>query len=591
MADDRSTRGRFRRDGSPSRPQRAFRDRARERMRAERESERAYLSRRAFIGLVGGAGALAAVLKLADYQIVNAGRYRGEADARRLTAETLFAKRGTIYDRNGNVLASSVECSNVYVNPKLVKDASKAVSALVSVLGVTEKEARAAVSQDATFAYVKRQVDQDDADRLMKKGVAGIGLEQAVKRVYPYGALASQVLGVVNVDNQGATGLEHEYDKVLTGQNGSLVRERGRDGGFIAGGAYKKVPATDGEDLVISIDATIQQAAEQAMEKAVKDSGAKYGSAIACDPTTGEILAACSYPTYDQSDLESARTEDMNLRAVTDAYEPGSVFKTLVAGAAIDLGLMDPDTTFTVPASVKAGDDDVTDVDGRDHTMTMTLREILRRSSNTGMVLVGERIGADGFASYLKRYGIGTATGVDFPGENTGIVKERSEYDGASVGAMSFGQSLAVAPIEILRAETGIANGGTMSVPHFLKSRGGEEFDWEARQARCISEKAAGEVVSMMRTVVEEGTGRAARIEGYDIAGKTGTAQRAVEGRSGYQSGNNMASFLGFATPDDPRAMVYVTLDGTANTSQFAMPPFVTIMQACIAALGIKKSA
>lgn len=562
---------------------------ARDRDRDERESERTYLSRRKLIFSVFGLGALLATAKLADYQLLNAERYRAEADVRRLLKQTLFAKRGTIYDRKGNVLAMSEECQNVYVNPQLIKDVDKAVKAIVDVLGLDAKEVRALCTEDTTFNYIERKVDQEDADRLAEKQIAGIEFEQAIKRVYPYGNLASQVLGVVNTDNEGVSGLEHYYDEILSGENGSIIRERARDGSYIAGGAYEKTPAKDGVDLVLAIDADIQTAAEQAMAQAVADSGAKYGSAVVCDPTTGEILACCSSPTYDQTDLANARTEDMNLRVVTDAYEPGSVFKTLVAGMGIDLGVMTPDTAFSVPAVVKAGDDDVRDVDKRDYTEGMTLREILRRSSNTGMILVGQKIGEDEFATYLKRYGIGTRTGIDFAGESTGIIKDRSEYDGASLAAMSFGQSLAVSPIEILRAETGIANGGVMSVPHFLTSKQGEEVDWASKQERCISKEAADAVVSMMETVVAEGTGAAAQIEGYTIAGKTGTAERA--GANGYEAGNNMASFLGFVSPASPKAMVYITLDGTANMSSFAITPFKTIMQAAIEALGIPRDA
>ena len=173
-----------------------------------------------------------------------------------------------------------------------------------------------------------------------------------MKRVYPYGNLASQVLGVVNVDNDGLTGLEKQYNKLLTGTNGSLVRERARDGSYIAGGAYKKVAAVDGVDIVTTLDVNIQRAAEDALAEAVEKTKAKNGSALVTDPTTGEILAACSYPTYDQTDLENAKTEDMNLRLVTDAYEPGSVFKTLVAGAGFDLGVVRSSTSFEVPASI-----------------------------------------------------------------------------------------------------------------------------------------------------------------------------------------------------------------------------------------------
>ena len=277
----------------------------------------------------------------------------------------------------------------------------------------------------------------------------------------------------------------------------------------------------------------------------------------------------------------------MNLRVVTDAYEPGSVFKALVCGMAIDLGLVDTETTFTVPAVVMAGDDEVTDVDDRDYTMTMTVREIMRRSSNTGMILVGEKVGADRFAEYVSDYGIGEKSGVDFPGENTGIVKERDEYDGASVAAMSFGQSVSVCPVELVRAVSAIANKGVMTTPHFLKSRHGEEEDWTAGQRRVLDEQTAEKVADMMLTVVDEGTGALGQVEGYEVSGKTGTAQRASE-EGGYQENSYMASFMGFAPTSAPKAQVYVTLDGTAYNSSVAAGPFSTVMEAALDALGVK---
>lgn len=592
---DPSSRGRARHT-SPGRPQPGQGDRRRrsaptkDLLHADLAHEP--VSRRAVVlgafGLMGAAG----LARLADYQIFNAERYRAEADGRRLSSQVLYAKRGTVYDRNGNVLVSSAECKNVYVNPQLIKkkNRKRAINALVEVLGVDKKTATEAVDADTTFVYVKRRVDDEDAQTLADKNIAGIEFEPAIKRVYPYGTLASQVLGVVDIDNKGLTGLEKFYDEVLTGTNGSLVRERALDGSFIAGGAYKKEPAQDGMDIVLGIDVNIQRVAEDALAAAVESSGAKYGSVIVTDPTSGEILAACSCPTYDPTDLSQASNADLNLRVVTDAYEPGSVFKTYVAAAGIELGLLTPDTTFNVPASVKAGDDTVRDVDGRSAAMTMTLREILRRSSNTGMVLVGEKIGADNFAEkVVGAFGFGTSTGVDFPGESLGIVKQRSEYDGASVGAMSFGQSIAVPPIEMVRAMSAIANKGVMTTPHFLKSRAGEEVDWSEGETRACTEQAASEVADMMHTVVEEGTGEGARIEGYRISGKTGTAERASES-GGYEEGNNMTSFMGFVTTDDPRVLCYVTLDGTPAMSYAATPVFKTVMETALPALGIEPS-
>lgn len=543
--------------------------------------------------LMGGLGlaAVAIASRLADYQLINADRYVREANARRLTSQTLYAKRGTIYDRNGTVLTSSVECKNVYVNPQLIekKQRKKAIKALVEVLGVDEDEVADLVDSDTTFAYVKRQVDEEDAEILAKKGIAGIEFEHSIKRVYPNGSLAAQLLGIVNVDNVGVSGLEKQYDEILTGVNGSLQRERALDGSFIAGGAYEKVPAQDGMDIVLGIDANIQRVAEEAIAEVVERVGAKNGSVMVSDPTTGEILCACSYPTYDPSDLASTSNDNMNLRMVTDVYEPGSVFKSFVAAAAIEHDGMTADTTMEVPAVVKVGDDNVSDADKRDYRMSMTIREMLRRSSNAGFVLVGEAMGADDFARYvIEDFGFGSSTGIDFPGESLGLIKDRKEYDGASLGSMSFGQSLAVEPVQMVRAMSAIANKGVMTTPHFLKTRAGDEVDWTDGEERVLSAETASAVADMMLTVVDEGTGAGAQVAGYEISGKTGTAERAVEGTAGYQEGNYMSSFMGFASTHDARCMCYITLDGTMAGSDAATPVFKTIIETALPALGIK---
>ena len=542
--------------------------------------------------LAGGFLAASAIVlaRLSEIQVFNTDWYREQANARRVSSQTLYAKRGTIYDRNGTVLVSSIECKNVYLNPSLIKKKQRrrAIDALVDVLGMDEDVVEDLVDREGTFVYVKRQVDEEDAELLAKKGIAGIEFEPAIKRVYPNGSLASQVLGVVNVDNEGITGLEKQYNEVLTGVNGSLMRERARDGSFIAGGAYEKVPAQDGMDIVLGIDANVQRVAEDAIAEAVERVGATYGSIIVTDPTTGEIIAACSYPTYDPTDLSSASNASMNLRVVTDVYEPGSVFKTFVSAAAIEHKGLTPNTTFDVPAEVLVGSDIVRDVDKRGAAMTMSLREILRRSSNTGMVLVGEKLGADAFSEYvIDGFQFGKSTGIDFPGESLGIIKKRSEYDGASLGSMSFGQSLAVEPVQMVRAMSAIANKGVMTTPHFLKTRAGEEVDWTDGEHRVLSEETAASVADMMLTVVDEGTGVDAQIPVYEISGKTGTAERAGES-GGYEEGNHMASFMGFVSTKDPRVMCYVTLDGTTATSHAATPVFRKVMEEALPALGIK---
>ncbi|MDO4436928.1 MAG: penicillin-binding protein 2 [Coriobacteriaceae bacterium] len=555
------------------------------------ECNEASLSRRKFIygGVALAAGAVG--LRLGDYQILNGEEYRARADSRRRTSETLYAKRGTIYDRNGNVLTSSVECKNVYVNPPYIKkkDRRRAIDALSEVLGMPRDVVRDLVDSEQNFQYIKRRVDEEDAETLSKLGIEGMGFEPAVKRVYPNGNLASQLLGTVNVDNIGASGIEQHYNDVLTGKNGELSREKALRGGFIAGGEYEKTPAEDGMDLVLSIDVNIQRAAEEAIAEVVERVDAKNGSVMVVDPTNGEILCACSYPTFDPTDTDSADIADFNLRMVTDVYEPGSVFKSFVTAAAIEHEGMTPDTSFNVPAMVRVGDDEVRDADKRDYSMTMTLREMMRRSSNTGLVLVGEKIGADDFDKHvIGDFGFGTSTGIDFPGESLGIIKKRSEYDGATLGSMSFGQALAVEPVQMVRAMSAIANKGVMTTPHFVKARAGEELDWTSGEKRAISAETAAAVASMMLTVVDEGTGELAQVPGYEVSGKTGTAERAAEGQKGYLEDNYMSSFMGFVSTSDPRVLCYVTLDGTAAGSDAATPVFRKIMDTALPTLGIK---
>ena len=554
------------------------------------DTEHELVSRHAVVtGLFGLCG-LAAVGSLADYQLINRDTYVSEADSRRVLSQTLYAKRGTIYDRNGNVLTSSVECCNVAVRPNLIDEdeVDGVVAALVEVLGVDEDEAREKATRDATWVYVQRQVDSDDCEELEAYGYSGIEFEQCTKRVYPYGSLAAQVLGVVSVDGEGSCGLERYYDDILTGTDGYLVRERAQDGSYVAGGAYEKVAAEDGTDLVLTIDATIQQAAEDACKQGVEDAAAERGSIFVTDPTTGEILAACSYPTYDPTDRSDTTYDDMVLRGVVDSYEPGSVFKTFVCGAAIEEGVVTPDTSFYVPATIQVGDDEVGDSDDRSYAMTMTVREILRRSSNVGMVMVGRQLGSELMAQYVEAYGFGSSSGIDYPDESSGIVKDLDEYDGATLGSMSFGQAISVPSVQMLRAMHGIANGGVMTTPHLVQSEGGEQLDWSAGDTQVISADSAAQVADMMLTVVEEGTGKSAQIEGFEISGKTGTAQMA--GSSGYEENSYMSSFIGFVSTTDPRALCYVTLVGTSQLSSAALTPFKSVMETAISVLGIPTS-
>ena len=533
------------------------------------------------------------VARLLWLQVIDAPNLSAKAQSLHTTNVTLTAKRGTIYDRNGNVLATSIECRTIYCNPKEVTNKSTCAQELASLLGGSADDYLQTLSQDTTFAYIQRRVDTEVADDLLstlsEDGITGVYALTDVKRVYPYGAVGGQVLGFVDTDGNGITGLELQYDDVLKGTDGEMLMERGRDGQPVAGGASQIHEATDGQDIIVSLDINIQQVAETQLAQAVEDVKGESGNVMVTDPKTGEILAACSTPYADLTNPSSITNEGLKLSSVSDSYEPGSTMKVLTMAIGYDTGSITQNTNFTVPPTVKVGDDEVSDADDRDYTMDMTPTEIMRRSSNTGAALVGMAIGADNFSAGLAKFGIGQKTGIDFPGEADGIVPSRDQYTGATTGAAAFGQGIAFPSVQLVRAVGAVANGGTMMTPHFLVQKGAETVDWGEGE-QVISEHAAECVVSDMRAVVQDdGTGRKANIAGYDVVGKTGTGEQASS-EGGYVENRFMSSFIGFANGDDAAVLCYVGINGTAyHGSAAAVPPFVAIMNEALTDLNVPK--
>ena len=538
------------------------------------------------------------VLRLFWLQVIDSSRLTQIAENNQVDSSVIMAKRGTIYDRNGNVLATSVDCSDICVNPSQVSDKSAVADLFAEKLGGKASDYLTTLSKDTTYAVVAKNVDQDVADdlksSLTEEQSTVIWLDAKVKRVYPYGSVAGQVIGMVGDDGNGGTkgltGLELQYNDVLSGTDGSKYVERGSNGQPVAGGTYVINEATDGQDIIISLDVNIQRVAEEQIVQAVEDASGKAGNVIVTEPKTGEILAACSTPLADLTDTSNLTNEALNLTSVSSSYEPGSTFKILTMAIGYETGTITKNTTFTVPASVKVGDDEVTDSDGRDYTMTMTPTEIMRRSSNTGAALVGMAIGADQFSEGIAKFGIGQTTGIDYPGEVAGIVPTRDQYTGATTGAAAFGQGIAFPSVQLVRAVGAIANKGTMVTPHFLVQKGSEKADW-GEGTRVVSEETAENVIGDMRAVVQDdGTGAAANIAGYDVVGKTGTGEQAsTEG--GYVEDSFLSSFIGFANGEDASVLCYVGIYGTAqHGSTAAVPPFAAIMNEALTDLSVPKS-
>ena len=544
------------------------------------------VTRRGFIALFGVVAA-----RLFYLQIVDGADLASAAESNRTNVATLHAKRGTIYDRNGNVLAMSIDCSTIYCNPQNVHDPSGLATVLASILGGEYNDYLADVTKDTTFVYVQRQVDADVVKRLKSelsdKDIEGVYYLDDTKRVYPYGGTCGQILGVVGTDGQGITGLELQYDDILTGTDGEMIMETGLGGTPIAGGTYEVTDAVDGTDVILGIDVNIQEKAETALVDAVKTYEAESGSIRVMNPKTGEIHCACSTPLANVSDLSTVDSDGLTLKLVSMSYEPGSVFKVITTSTGIEAGLFDSDSTYPIPETIQVGDDTVTDDDSRDYTMDMTIREMLRRSSNVAMAyLVQEVIGAKVFSEGVDAFGIGHKTGIDYPGEAEGIVKAYEDYDGSTAGSMAFGQGVAVPMIQIARAFSAVANGGSLVTPHFLAMKGDEEVEWDP-VAGPISKDTADQVTDMMRTVMKEGTGKNGQVEGYDIAGKTGTGEQSSS-EGGYAEYNYTASLCGFANASDPQVLVYVGLNGVAYLAKdSAAPLFATIMSEAVTDLNI----
>ena len=534
--------------------------------------------------------AFAVVARLFWLQVVEAPRLSSEAQDRRTNVITLTARRGTIYDRNGKVLAMSVDCETIYANPKAVEDASAVASVLADNLGGQASDYLGDLTADTTFRYIQRKVDQDVADKiqqeLSERDLSGVYFLADSKRVYPYGNTGAQVLGFVGSEGKGLSGLEYYYDDLLTGEDGQMIVETGLGGTPIAGGTSEVTEAKDGTDIMLSIDIDLQEEAEKIISEGVETYQSDSGSVMVSDPKTGEIYAACSTPLPDFSNLTDSSS--LNLKLVSESYEPGSVFKVITTSIGFDLGLYTPDTVYNVPARYTLGDNYVQDDDGRDWAEDMTVRYMLQHSSNPAMALLAnDVIGPKRFAEGVERFCIGQKTGIDFPGETTGIVKSYDEYDGTTAGYMAFGQSVAIPMIQIVRAFAAVANQGTLTTPHFLIAKGGEKVDWPSG-GQAISESACEQEKDAMRAVMTEGTGKNGAVDGYDIAGRTGTGEQAKDGSDGYEGYYYVASLCGFANADDPEVLVYAGLNGTSHLAlSSAAHIFHDVMQQSVAILGI----
>lgn len=536
------------------------------------------------LALVGVVARLV-VLQVGDHQALAAQGLR-----QRVHPTDLPAERGAIVDRTGVPLAITLEARDIYADPRYVTDPIGEAAKVARVLHLRPRDVeRRLQTPDATFVYLGRQIDVRVAERLESLGLPGIGFLEVPKRYYPAGQLAPQVLGFVGVDATGLAGLEFEYEHVLAGTPGTRTVELDGDGLPIASGMEIVQPAIPGRTLVTTLDREVQYLAQEALRRAVKENHAKGGTIVVMDARTGDIYSMASYPWFDPNDFERANRDAVRNRAVTDMFEPGSVNKVVTAAAALETGAVGVREVFEVPWWMHVGGYTVND--SHPHPVEpMTLGDIVAHSSNIGSAMVAERVGSAELASILARFGYGTPTGVGFPGEAGGVVPELLNWTDITRATVSYGQGISMTPLQMAAVYGTVANGGMWVQPRLVRGTLGPDGQLDeaprAESRRVLSKDTATMLTRMLASVVETGTGGAAQIPGYQVAGKTGTARKLVDGR---YVRRYMASFVGFLPASDPRVVIVVSIDEprTVYGGVAAAPVFSEIARHVIQRLAI----
>ncbi len=502
-------------------------------------------------------------------------------------------ERGPIVDRNGEPLALTVDAAAVYVRPHQL-NGPQSLQALARVLDVPFATISAKTDTDAPFVWLDRQMSLDRWSDIAALRLSGIGSQPSRRRDYPHGRLAAHLLGYTNVDAQGIEGLELRYNHDLLSQPESVRLERDAHGRPMMVDATVPARAKRGDRLELTIDASLQHVTEVELAKAVNDHHAEAGMAVVLDPRTGAVLAMADMPTFDPNDPGAAPAAARRNRAVTDFYEPGSTFKSFTAAAALEAGVVTPqERIFCENGSYPVGRRVIHD---HERYGWLTFADVIKHSSNIGTAKVGERVGSARLAAMIDAFGFGRATGIDLPGEVAGMVRPVARWGRINLVTTSFGQGIAVTPIQLARAYAAIANGGLLLKPYVVQrivAADGHVIR-EHRPTvvgRVISPRTAHTVTTLLEGVVEGGTGTKASIQGFTVAGKTGTAQKVDPKTGRYSARGRMASFIGFVPAEDPRLVILVVIDspkGMAYGGLVAAPAFRRIAEYGLERLGVR---
>ncbi|SHH12453.1 stage V sporulation protein D [Tepidibacter thalassicus] len=535
---------------------------------------------------------LGLILRVGYLQLVKGDWLREKALSQQTRDIPVEAKRGTIYDRKGKELAVSITKNTIWAKPSEVKDKKETAKIIAQILDEDENKIYKKLSKNMALVRIKRWVDDDKARRIRKYKLKGIWIAEDNKRYYPYGNFAAHVLGHVSAYNEGVSGLELKYDKDLRGIAGRLVISTDASGREIPHGNEKYHKPKDGLGVVLTIDEVIQHYAEKAVSKALEINKAKRVHAIVMDPKTGDILAMASKPDYDpnnpttpiypsfEEELSKYDEKDKikgwfkmwRNPIVNDTYEPGSTFKLITSAAGLEEGVVTPDEEFYDKGYIMVADRKIKCWRYYRPHGQETFTQAVQNSCNPVFVEVGQRLGVDKFYDYINAFGLTKVTGIDLPGEENGLIYNKKNVGPVELATMSFGQSISVTPIQLITAISAIANDGKLMKPRIVKefvdSKGNIVKKFEPKMVRqVISQETSKTLRKIMESVVAEGSGNKAYIPGYHVGGKTGTAQKVIDGR--YAKGRYITSFVGIAPANDPKIVVLAIVDEPNGESQF----------------------
>jgi cell division protein FtsI (penicillin-binding protein 3) len=459
------------------------------------------------------------------------------------------AARGSLLDRKGVELAIGKQAITVYANPRHVADPRATAIAAGRALRIDPDRLYPKLADRSRgFVYVARKADPVRAEALKALNLTGLGFYPEERRVYPLGPVAAHVLGFAGLDNRGLSGLELALDKTLAGRNGRQTVVRDPFGRTLD--VLSSVSPVEGRNVRLTLDDTLQANAESVLLRTVRQWDAKAATAVVLDPRSGEVLAMASVPGFDANRFPETDKDTQRNRAVTDTYEPGSTLKVVTVAGALSEGLVTPSTPFSLEPSIRVADRVIHEAH-RTRTERMTVAEILSRSSNVGTITLAELLGRTRLETWVERFGFGKKSGVDFPGETSGILP--FYWSGSTIGTLPIGHGIAVTPVQMAAAYAAVANGGVWLRPRLVADR-------PVKRRRVMSKAVADQLLSMLRDVVIEGTGTEAEVEGYQVAGKTGTAAK-PDPRGGYSNSRYVASFVGVVPASAPRLVVLVTVD------------------------------